>query len=186
MLSKSTKLNIQKPSGKLIIGSIGRLVEQKGYDRLLQVVNRLRNDGLQIEVWIFGEGEERSKLEQYISSHQLADIVRLMGFHSNPYPYIAKCDLFVCSSRAEGFNLAIAEAMVLGLPVISTDCAGPNELLGFGEFGMLVPNNEEDLYIGTKALLTDEGRRTYYRGKSLERRAMFNIHKAVQAVEQLF
>lgn len=77
-----------------------------------------------------GEGTDREKLEQYIKQHHLETCVRLSGFHTNPYPYLAKADLFVCSSRAEGYSTVITEALILGLPIITTRCAGMQELLG--------------------------------------------------------
>ena len=72
--------------------------------------------------------------------------VSLPGFVKNPYAQLASADLFVCSSRAEGFSLVIAEAMALGTPVLSTYCSGPNELLEEGKYGILVKNSEEALF----------------------------------------
>ena len=71
----------------------------------------------------------------------------------NPYPLMDKMDLFVCSSRAEGYSLVIAEAMILGLPVISTNCAGPKELLDNGNYGMIVENHDEALYEGINNII---------------------------------
>lgn len=128
--------------------SIGRLVPQKGYDRLLRVAKRLHDEGREYQLTILGEGQERSSLEQYIVDNQMATYVSLPGFVKNPYEQLAHSDVFVCPSRVEGFSLVIAEAMLLGIPVISTNCSGPNELLKNGEYGMIVENSEEALYLG--------------------------------------
>ena len=147
----------QKKCEKRVIRliSVGRLVAQKGFDRLLKVVKRLYDNGYSLHLLIFGEGDERETLEKYVESHDMQSYVALPGFSENPYQEMSESDLFVCSSRAEGFSLVIAEAMVLGIPVVSTYCSGPNELLQEGKFGMLVENSEEGLYAGLVNALND-------------------------------
>ena len=130
--------------------SIGRLVPQKGYDRLIACLKRLIDDGYPLCLTIIGEGQERNLLEHLIQENGMSGFVNLPGFMNNPYSLLSEANLFVCSSRAEGFSLVIAEAMVLGIPVISTLCSGPNELLGNGMYGVLVDNSEEGLYHGIK------------------------------------
>lgn len=148
--------------------SIGRLVPQKGYDRLLRVVRNLHDNYPSVRLTILGEGEERGKLEQYISEYKMLDYVFLPGFIKNPYSELAISDLFVCSSRAEGYSLVVAEAMVLGIPVVSTNCSGPNELLGNGEYGMLVENSEDGLYNGIRTFLSSPCTNTLAAQKRIE------------------
>lgn len=179
------KCNIRRPD-KMLVGTIGRLTAQKGYDRLLKITKKLKSQGLDFEVWILGEGQERIKLEKFIEDNSLDGTVKILGFHKNPYKYIKQCDLFVCSSRAEGFSLAIAESMVLELPVISTDCSGPNELLNYGEYGLLVNNDDDSLYNGLKKLLTEKSILMDYKKKSSERREIFNIKTTIKEIEKLF
>ena len=143
-------------NGAIHIISVGRLVNQKGYDRLLKVVYRLHKEGHNLNLLILGEGSGRKNLEEYIAQYDMQQYVSLPGFKENPYRDMRSSDLFVCSSRSEGFSLVIAEAMVLGLPVISTYCSGPNELLGEGKYGILTENSEEGLYSGLKGYLTGE------------------------------
>ena len=107
------------------IVSVGRLVLQKGYDRLIPIVGKLKREGKDVRLFLLGEGAERKHLESIIEKEGLQEAVHLLGFQRNPYALLSKMDLFVCSSRAEGYSLVIAEAMTLGLPVVSTDCAGP-------------------------------------------------------------
>ena len=135
------------------IVSAGRLVPQKGYDRLLKVSKQLHNEGFSFSLLILGEGQERQVLENYMLDNAMDDYVEMPGFSKNPYFEIASSDIFVCSSRAEGFSLVIAEAIILGLPVVSTYCSGPNELLENGKYGILVENSEKGLYEGLKAVL---------------------------------
>ena len=121
-----------KPKDKLLLVTSGRLNNQKGYDNLLEVCNKLNQDKLKYELWILGEGWDRPQLEELIDKYNLYN-VKLLGYKDNPYKYIKMGDLFVCSSRNEGFSLVIGEAVNYQIPIISIDCSGPNELLNFGE-----------------------------------------------------
>lgn len=125
----------------------GRLVAQKGFDRLIRVMKQLREcSNSNFGLIILGEGEEHEALEAQIAANDLEKNVKLLGFQRNPYPYVAMSDILICSSRAEGYSLVIAEAMVLGLGIISTNCSGPNELLDNGQYGLMVDNHEEALF----------------------------------------
>ena len=177
--------DIVKPKDKKLLVTSGRLVAQKGYESLLEICNRLNNDRLDYELWILGEGWSRPKLEKLIDKYKLSN-VKLLGFKENPYKYIKQGDLFVCSSKNEGFSLVIAEAMILGLPVISTNCSGPNELLNFGEYGFMVENTEDALYEGLKEILNDEEKLKYYIEKSKERINFFNYKERISDIEELF
>ena len=176
--------DITKPSDKPLLVTSGRLVGQKGYERLLNVCHQLNQENFKYELWILGEGWGRPQLEELIQKYQLTN-VKLLGFKENPYQYIKQGDLFVCSSVNEGFSLVIAEAMILGLPIISTNCAGPNELLDFGEYGLLVDNSEDGLYEGIKQLLTNEDLLSYYREKSKERIPFFDAKHCIHEIELL-
>lgn len=177
--------DIEKPKDKRLLVTSGRLVSQKGYESLLEVCNKLNRDNIKYELWILGEGWARPKLEELINKYNLSN-VKLLGFKENPYKYISKGDLFVCSSKNEGFSLVIAEAMILGLPVISTNCSGPNELLNFGQFGYMVENNEEALYEGLKEIINNDEKLKYYKKKSKERIDFFNYKNRISDIERLF
>lgn len=141
-------VSISRPS----IVSVGRLEPQKRFDRLLEAVAKMRERGLKPDVWILGEGKLRSALEKQVSMLQLADQVHMPGFVSNPYPYVAAADIYVCSSDAEGFPLAVAEAICLGKPVVSTIVSGSDEMLSEGR-GVLVPFDENALADACEHLL---------------------------------
>jgi len=173
--------------GRIKIVSAGRLVEQKGYDRLLKIHKRLMEAGLKHDLWILGEGPQRSHLEGYIRQHHLEGSVRLLGFQANPYPYMKQCELFVCSSRAEGFSTAVTEALILGLPVVATRCAGMQELLGaFNEIGIMTENNDDALFEGIVSLLKDEKKRSLYKQHAKERAKAFELQSSIKAFEEVF
>ena len=177
--------DIEKPKDKMLLVTSGRLVSQKGYESLLEACNKLNKDSIKYELWILGEGWDRPKLEELMNKYSLSN-VKLLGFKENPYKYIKQGDLFVCSSKNEGFSLVIAEAMILGLPVISTNCSGPNELLDFGQFGYMVENNEEALYKGLKEIINSDEKFKYYKKKSKERIDFFNYKNRISDIERLF
>lgn len=179
-----------KPQGVMRLVTTGRLVQVKGYDRLLRVAKRLLDEGHKIELWILGEGDQRAALERQIADSGLGSCVRLWGFQRNPYVYLAASDIFVCSSRAEGYSLAIAEALVLGIPVVSTWCAGPNELLDDGRYGMLVANDDDaiseaGLHAAIARLLLESTLFNHYRRAAIERGTQFSLATTLLQVEDV-
>lgn len=172
-----------KRSNKFKLISVGRLSEQKGYDRLLRVFKKLKSDGLNIELLLVGDGDKYNELSKYILENKLTNDVVLLGFKDNPYKYVKISDLFVCSSISEGFSLVIGEAMAVGIPVISVDCPGPNEILDFGKYGYLVNNNEYDLYNGIKEVIDNKSLYENYKKMAIERGKMFSINKFINKIE---
>lgn len=173
-------------SNKFKIVSIGRLSKEKGYMRLLEVHNKLISDGFDYELWIIGEGEQKEELYQYISDNKLDSSVKLLGFKSNPYKYLDKCDLFVCSSIIEGFSTVATEATILGIPIVTTDCAGMNEILGNSEYGLITENSIEGLYNGLKNILEDKNLYSSYKSKAKERSTYFKLEERIKEIENLF
>lgn len=167
------------------IVSVGRLVLQKGYDRLIPIVGKLKREGKDVRLFLLGEGAERKHLESIIEKEGLQEAVHLLGFQRNPYALLSKMDLFVCSSRAEGYSLVIAEAMTLGLPVVSTDCAGPNELLDHGKYGLLVDNNDACIYEGLSLVINDSKLREDLKHNSKERSHKFGVKESLNAFDAL-
>lgn len=183
LLKAKESVVVEKQRTRLV--TVGRLEAPKGYTRLLYIVNKLVKEGVDIELWILGEGSERGVLEQYMAKHCLQERVFLFGFQLNPYKYLAQGDLFVCSSLAEGYSTAVTEALVLGLPVVTTDCSGMAELLRGGECGVITENSEEALYEGLKKVLSDGEKFSYYRRKAQERGKDFTIRSLIAPVEKL-
>lgn len=119
------------------IVSVGRFTKQKGFDLLLPVMAKIAGEQLKIHLYLLGEGTERRALEKQAAELGISEYVTFTGFQKNPYALMSKMNMFVCSSRAEGYSLAIAESLILGVPVISMNCSGPNELIGNNEYGIL-------------------------------------------------
>lgn len=186
ILSKANAtLDIVKDNTVVNLVTVGRLEDQKGYDRLLEIANRLKQDGLKFHIRIVGDGSQRETFATYIKQHQLEDYVSLLGFQTNPYKYIKDADAFVCSSRSEGFSTVITEALILGKAIITTDCSGMSELLGNNTYGIITKNTTEALYEGLKTFLEDDSLRAHYTAKSEERGKDFDLKAIMKNIEDI-
>lgn len=120
------------------IVSLGRLSEQKDYFTLLRAFDRVRNNS-DTRLVIIGDGPQRNELEELTNRLGIQDDVSFEGYVKNPFPYVKAADLFVLSSRFEGFGVVIVEALACGTPVVATNCPnGPAEILADGRYGKLV------------------------------------------------
>lgn len=126
------------PSKRTLIG-VGRLVRQKGFDILINSLSKIAASE-DLYLVIYGVGPEEEALRARIASYKLESRVDLAGFSDNPYAAMRAADLFVLSSRFEGFGLVLAEALLAGGQVLSTDCHGPiGKILNDGQYGHIVP-----------------------------------------------
>ena len=124
---------------RVILGA-GRLSPAKDFSTLVRAFKRVHEADASARLVILGEGDERPALERLVSQLEIEAYVDLPGYVDDPSPYMAGSNVFVLSSRREGFGLVLVEAMAVGTPVVSTDCpTGPDEILAYGEFGRLVP-----------------------------------------------
>lgn len=180
--------NLSLPSKKesLRLVSVGRFVPQKAFDRLLRVVNRLYKEGFSLELWLLGDGEQRPLLEQYIRDENLEGIVTLWGFQTNPYPYLQHSDLFVCSSVSEGYSTAVTEALIIGLPVVTTACSGMDELLDNGTYGTVTENDEGALYEGVKRCFTQSDLLNTYKEQAIQYKDRVTLKQQMSHIEELF
>ena len=118
----------------------GRLTPQKNFTDSILVFLLILDKYPAAHLYIIGEGSERPILEALITKHDIKDKVTLMGFIDNPYPYFVASDVFLLTSKWEGFGNVIVEAMACQTPVVSYDCpTGPRDILEGGRYGELVP-----------------------------------------------
>ena len=187
ILRMSQENAIEIVEDKIGLVAVGTLKPVKGFDRLLRVIKRLHGEGYPLHLYLLGAGPQQHELEQFVCENSLESTVTLLGYKTNPYKYMSKCDLFVCSSFSEGFSTAVTEALIVGTPVCTVEVSGMKELLGqHNEFGVVTENTEEALYLGIKQLLSNPEVLKSYRIKAEERGKRFNSVNTVQAVEGLF
>lgn len=143
------------------IVAVGRLTHQKGFDILLAAFALLHRKFTEWQLDIWGEGADRPALEELIRTHGLEGRAALRGVSPRPGSWVEGADIFVLSSRYEGFANVLGEAMAAGLPVVSTRCDfGPEEIVAHEYDGLLVAaENPLALAQGLARLMSDAGLR---------------------------
>lgn len=179
---KANKENIKYDDFTIL--SLGRLVEVKGFERLIRVHSRIIKRKKHNLV-IVGDGPEREKLENLINELKVNDTVSLVGFKKNPYPYIKACDLYVCSSFAEGYPISMLEALVLEKPIISTNITGPRDILENGKYGLIVNNTEDGIFDGLMKILNDEIYYSKLKNVVVKRKAKLLADNSIKEIEDL-
>ncbi|TKT46565.1 glycosyltransferase [Rhizobium sp. LC145] len=129
-------------AGRVTFVNVGRFSFQKGQDILLAAFERLCRQRPNVRLKIVGHGEEEAALRAEIARLGLQGLVDLEHHPDSPQPVLLASDVYVSSSRWEGWSLAICEALRFGLPVVATDCEfGPSDILVDDRLGRLVPAN---------------------------------------------
>lgn len=166
--------------------AVGRLSKEKNYEHLIETCGWLRAEGYNFHLNILGEGPERNNLEEQIKNLMLYNHVILRGFIKNPYPWIKKSDILVCSSEYEGSSTVVQEALILGTIVVTTPCGGMKDLLGNSDYGMIVGNSKEGLYNGIKRFMDMPEYMKNYEAQAKIRGEMFSKAKSVAYIEKFF
>jgi glycosyltransferase involved in cell wall biosynthesis len=149
--------------------TVGRLSVEKGQDIAIKALYKLRKDGYNIRWYCIGDGNSRREYESLIDYYQLNEDFLLLGPTTNPYPYMLKADIYVQTSRHEGYCLTLAEAKCLNKPIITTNFTGACEQIIDGFNGFIVGCNEEELYSKIKFLINTPDEQT---------KVMWNLSKA--------
>ena len=117
---------------KFTICSVGRLEKVKGYDMVINAAKILKERNIDVDFWILGTGSQEKQLREQLRQNQCEDMVRLLGYKDNPYPYMKLADIYLSSSYAEGLPLVLCEAQCLEKPIIATKTIGALQLLKDG------------------------------------------------------
>lgn len=178
-------VEVDVPEDEPVICAVGRLSEEKGFDRLVYIHRHLLEQGIRHKLLIVGDGPDRLHMEHTIQATGTRDTVILAGYQENPYPYIRKSRFLVNSSYTEGLPVTAMEALCLGVPMVS---AVPSVAEAFGEevCGIITENDNASLEAGIRKMLTDEA---FYRQakEGAERRGtFFDGKRMVREIEEMF
>lgn len=136
--TQQAKRKLGWPEGRLMIGAVGRLSAEKGFDLLIRAIAQLVKSGRDVGLAIAGDGAEQKNLERLVVELGLADRVRLLGFQGDLIPFYEAMDVYALSSRREGLPNVLLEAMALEVPVVATKVAGVPTLIDSEHNGVLV------------------------------------------------
>lgn len=161
----------------------GTFIKIKGFERFVKVCKRLKDDGEQFFALIMGDGEEKENIKKIIAETNLSDTIKILDFQTNPYKYIARSDVYVCSSYAEGYSTAVSEAVALNVPVITTECSGMREIFGENECGIICENSEDGLYNAMKKVLNNPSLLKKFSDEEKKRAKEFSLKKRMEAIE---
>jgi len=172
---------------KKTIITVARLVEQKDYITLLKSFKLIQRQLPDTNLWIASDGPQKKMLKSYARNLNLQSKVQFLGWVKNLNLYLRKADIFVLSSKREGFGYVLVEAMSQGLPVVSTDTPyGPSEILGSGKYGVLVPpGNSILMKKEIISLLTNRGRYEDFSRKAIERSTYFNQERMINGYKKI-
>lgn len=169
----------------LTVITVGRITPQKNPERLLQVAKLVHQAKLPVRFKWVGDGEMRSAMENLRDDMGLHEVVEFTGFAKNPFPHIKAADILLVTSDFEGFCLVICEALCLGVPVISTPTAGPSEIIGDNEYGILADFSPESIFKNLRKMVEDKEFRQKMAIKSLHRPDDYNVDKTIKEIEKL-
>jgi glycosyltransferase involved in cell wall biosynthesis len=172
---------------KLLL-AVGRLSAEKNYEVLIDVFSQLVQRRPDWDLVILGEGPERQALQSQVRAAKLVGRVHLPGFAGNVGEWYERADLYVMSSRFEGFPNTLVEAMAHGLPAVSFDCdTGPRDIIRHEIDGLLVrPGDVAGLHVALDRLMGNAALRTRLAMRAMEVRERFSMEKIAGMWEALF
>lgn len=181
------ELDISFPPDFSIISTAGRLSVEKNLPFLIKAFSAMRRER-KVKLLVIGDGTERRKLQEFVNSLQIGEDVYFVGYHENPYKYIAASDVFVHTCLVEGFGNAIIEAMACKVPVVATACpVGPGEIIKNNENGLLVPLDDlEGLIHAIRIILENRNMRERLSFKGFTTASHYSIERMVSSYEAFF
>lgn len=181
------------------IVTVGSLNSRKNHAMLISAFSKI--DDKDFKLYILGKGEEEQRLKNLVESLGIKNRVVFLGFDNNPYKYLSRCSIFILSSNSEGFPNVVAEALICGCGLISTDClSGPREILApktdidlelkdeieIARYGILTPvKNSDKLTESINIMIKDKELLGGYSKKAKIRGNDFNLEKIIKQYEEL-
>lgn len=170
LIRKMSKEKIKKFDKKYInILTVARLViTYKGYDILIKTAKLLKKNNYKFKWYVIGDGPDKKEIEKLIKHYNLSNEIILLGSKSNPYPYMKECDIYVQTSRKEGFGLTVIEAKTLKKPIVCTNFNSAKEIIN---------NNIDGLIVNMDHISIFEGIKKYIKDTEFKRKVQSNLNK---------
>lgn len=187
----SFRREIGVEEGQFLIGAVGNLRPVKNYELFLCTAARIRREGAgEYRFVIVGEGHGRLR-ERLLALREdlgLRDVVRFVGFREDVPRILADLDLYLLTSSSEGFSLSLVQAMASGLPVVSTRCGGPEEIIADGVHGRLVDGDRPEDLAEAVLVLAEDPDTARSLGGAARRHAgeVFGVERMVEAYDALY
>jgi glycosyltransferase involved in cell wall biosynthesis len=153
--------------------AIGRFHPQKDYKTMLLAFDKAYKVNKNIELFILGDGEQRSFIVQIIDGLKSKDSIHLMGFQDNPFSFLSKADALIHSALFEGFGNIFVESLSVGTPIITTDCGTPREIILDPLQGVIVPVS--DIAALAKAILKQPKKNSQISDSCIVRSQFFDV-----------
>lgn len=173
------------PKDVPLICAVGRLSEEKGFERLLVIHKKLLDQGIRHKLVIVGDGPDRDFLRRLVKALEVQNSVILAGYQSNPYPYMKQSKFLVSSSFTEGLPVIAMEALSLGIPMVAP-VPSVGEAFGGEMCGLITENDNASLMEGIRRMLTDEALYAEAKAGAEKRSAFFDGKRMVREVEDMF
>ena len=157
IIEKSMEPIDVKKDYKYVVVTVARMMPDKAFMRYVECIKKLLDDTeVNAEFWLIGGGPDQAKIMSYVSNNKLERHIKVLGVKKNPYSYIASSNLYFCASFREGFSTSCQEAAILGIPVVSVNVDGANELIEQTQSGCVIENNSEAIISTLKYVFSDD------------------------------
>lgn len=168
--------------------TVARMDHDKAYYRYCQCIKKYldkKETNKDVEFWFLGDGSEREKVVQFVSCNGLENNIKVFGRQDNPYKYLANADLYFCASYREGFSTSAQEAAILGIPVMSVDVDGAQELMELSGVGKVIKNDENAIISELTAVLNNETLLNEWKTNAWKNKERFYKKSRIERVEQI-
>jgi len=177
------KITVKKfPRQKPCVFSMGRFSEQKDFTTLIKAFRLVSQKIPDCQLLIIGDGPKKKQVISLIQKYKLKNKIKILNWQNDVSVFLKRSDLFILSSRREGFPYVLIEALSFGLPVISTQSPfGPREILGNNQYGLLTPvGKPKPMAKAIINLLTNKEKYEYYSRQALKRKQEFTLEKMLK------